>query len=285
MEPLPSAGPATARLLAEVRRRGGVARAMTLRHTGHSPRRIAEAVDAGLLQRVRRVWVALPDADVERVSAARHGVVLSCLTQARRRGLWVLGEECPHVAAGRHSRGARSADAIVHWSAPLVPRHPDDLEDPIENVLALVASCQPRERALVVWESALNAGLVDRAQLAALPLKAPARELLDTATPFSDSGLETLFCVRLRWLRVRIIPQVWLLGHRVDFLIGERLVVQIDGGHHVGAQRTRDIAHHAALLAAGYHVIRLSYEQVIDDWPAVQDVIARAVAAGRHRAS
>ena len=81
------------------------------------------------------------------------------------------------------------------------------------------------------------------------------------------------------------MPQIWILGHRVDFLIGERLVVQIDGGHHVGSQRTSDIAHDAALMAAGYHVIRLSYEQIIDDWPTVQDMIARAVAAGLHLAA
>ena len=34
----------------------------------------------------------------------------------------------------------------------------------------------------------------------------------------------------------------------------------------------------------GYHVIRVGFSQVIDDWPAVQDVIMRAVAQGLHRA-
>jgi very-short-patch-repair endonuclease len=102
---------------------------------------------------------------------------------------------------------------------------------------------------------------------------------------FSDSGLETIFLTRLRWMRIRILFQTWIAGHRVDFLLGERLVVQIDGGHHVGAQRTSDIAHDAALTLLGYHVIRLGYEQIVSDWPAVQDLIMRAVAQGLHRAA
>ena len=60
-------------------------------------------------------------------------------------------------------------------------------------------------------------------------------------------------------------------------------MLQIDGGHHVGQQRTSDIAHDAQLMLLGYHVIRVGYEQVVNDWPAVQDVIMRAVAQGLHR--
>lgn len=272
-------------LLDAVRTRGGVARSTTLQREGFTPYVIARAVAQGQLERVRRVWVALPGADRELVSAARDGVVLSCITQARKMGLWVLRGPEHHVAAAPHARGAVPAGTVVHWADAVVPRHPDALADPVENVLALVAACQPYEEAMTIWESALRQGLVERAALMRLPLSRRARRVLECAVPFADSGLETLFSIRLRWLKVRILPQTWILGHRVDFLIGERLVVQIDGGHHVGAQRTSDIAHDAALLAAGYFVIRLSYAQIIDDWPSVQDMIARAVAAGLHRAA
>ncbi|MGU3645208.1 endonuclease domain-containing protein [Microbacterium sp. C23T] len=79
--------------------------------------------------------------------------------------------------------------------------------------------------------------------------------------------------------------QIWIHGHRADFLIGDRLVVQIDGGHHVGLQRAEDVAHDAALMLLGHHVIRVTYVQVIERWPDVQDLIMRAVAQGLHRAS
>jgi very-short-patch-repair endonuclease len=86
-------------------------------------------------------------------------------------------------------------------------------------------------------------------------------------------------------MRLRILPQAWLLGRPVDFLIGERLVLQIDGGHHVGRQRTSDIEHDAKLMLAGFHVIRVGYDQVVNDWPSVQAMIMGAVARGLHLAA
>ncbi|MEN2740689.1 DUF559 domain-containing protein [Microbacterium sp. X-17] len=268
-----------------VRARGGVARAAELVRSGLSQRAIAAAVSADAVRRVRRVWLVLPDADPYLVAAATHGVVLTCVTQARRLGLWVLADGLPHVAAPAHTGRVHLAYGRVHWSAPLVPRHPHALEDPIENVLAVVATCQPLESALAVWESAMRQGLADRQALERLPLPGRARVVLARAEPYVDSGLETLVRTRLRWLGLRILSQTWIAGHRVDFLVGERLVLQVDGSHHVGSQRTSDIAHDAELMLLGDHVIRVSYQQVIDDWPAVQDRIQRAVAQGLHRAS
>lgn len=117
-----------------------------------------------------------------------------------------------------------------------------------------------------------------------LPLVGAARELAAEVTPWSDSGLETIFAVRLRWMRLPIVPQAWIAGHRVDFLIGDRVVVQLDGGHHVGAQRASDIAHDAELALLGYTVIRVTYGQVMGRWHEVQDRIMRAVAQGLHLA-
>ncbi|WP_309082499.1 endonuclease domain-containing protein [Microbacterium sp.] len=90
---------------------------------------------------------------------------------------------------------------------------------------------------------------------------------------------------RLRWLRVPIRIQTWIAGHRVDALIGDRLVLQIDGATHVGAQRSEDIRHDAELKLMGYHVIRVSYTQVMFEWHVVQDLIMRAIAQGLHRAA
>ena len=265
---------------------GGVARVATLRADGLPRRAIAQAVSVQALIRPRNGWVALPDADPLLVAAARAGVVLSCITQAERLGLWVFSDGAVHVAAPQHRHvGEVKTGTRVHWSRPLVPRHPDALIDPIENVLAAVASCQPHERALAVWESALRHTLVTRESMRRMPLPAVARSLLERCSLHSDSGLETFIPVRLRFLRLPIRQQVWLAGHPVDFLIGDRLVLQIDGGHHVGSQRRSDIAHDAQLTLMGYHVIRIDYVQVMTGWPDVHDVIVRAVAQGLHRAA
>lgn len=264
--------------------RSAVTRTSTLLDEGWTRHRIASAVAIGRLRRVRKGWVATPDADPALVSAAQGGVVLTCVTQAIRLGLWVLHDGVPHVAAPRHSGAVRAGGVHVHWAKPPLPRHPDSLEDPIENVLAIVASCQPHQRALAIWESALNRSIVDLESMRRLELGPAARRLLDEAVPWSDSGLESFVPPRLKWMRLPVRAQIWIAGRPVDFLIGERLVLQIDGGTHVGAQREKDNAHDARIALMGYHVIRVGYGQVVHRWPEVQDLITRAVAQGLHRA-
>jgi very-short-patch-repair endonuclease len=265
---------------------GGIALRAAVMDAGVSGHRIDVAVGAGLLVRPRRGWVARPDADPHLLAAARAGVVLTCITQAKRLGLWVLAEDGPHVGAPPSASRLKLPHprTTVHWARPIQPRVPGTLADGLVNTLMLVADCQPHETALAVWESALHHRLIDKPELARLPLGARARRLLEQADPFADSGLETLFRTRLRWLRHPIRSQIWIHGRRVDFLIGDRLVVQIDGGHHVGAQRADDVAHDAALMLLGYRVIRVTYAQVVERWHEVQDQIMRAVAQGLHRA-
>lgn len=265
---------------------GGVVRTSDVRRAGASDHRLRAEVRAGTLVRPRGGWLALPAADPLLVGAARAGVVLTCVTLAARLGLWVLREGIEHhVAAPAHSGAVAAVGATVHWAKPLVPRPPGVLTDQPENMLALVAVCQPYERALATWESAIRAGVVDLAQLRRLPLSGAAKDIAHDATPYSDSGLETFVIVRLRWLRLAIVPQAWIAGHRVDFLIGERLVLQIDGAHHVGRQRAEDIAHDALLTTLGYHVIRVGYAQVVDRWHTVQALVMHAVAQGLHRSA
>ncbi|QAB19128.1 DUF559 domain-containing protein [Leucobacter muris] len=262
----------------------GVMRTRTLLESGVSKHRVACAVSAGRLLRIRRGWVASPQADPALVFAARSGLMLSCLTQARRLGIWVREADPGHFAVPRPGAEVRPDGARLHYGKPLIPRDPFTLVDRVENVLGIIAHCQPREDAVAAWDSALNRNLVDRAALERLPLDGTARTVLAQTTPFADSGLESYVRLRLRWLRLRIVWQPWLYGHRVDFLIGERLVLQIDGSHHAGRQRTSDISHDAVLRLRGYSVLRVGYEQVMFRWPEVQTLVMEAVAQGLHLA-
>ncbi|WP_309066083.1 endonuclease domain-containing protein [Microbacterium sp.] len=272
--------------VAELRRRGGIARTRTLTQAGVSSYALRQAKAAARIIGVRNGWVVLPDADPELVGAVKRGVVLSCVTVAERTGLWVPERGLRHVAARPNvARISVPPHVVVHWSSPVLPRRPDAAEDDLVNALALVAQCQPFETALVVWESALNKRLVDAQALRRLPLPAAAVAVLEQARPFADSGLETIIVFRLGWLRVPMLPQAWVHGHRVDLLIGERLVIQIDGATHTGLQRTMDIAHDAELKLRGYHVLRFSYEQIMEHWEDVQAIIMAAIAQGLHRAS
>lgn len=259
-------------------------RADQLRLRGHTYYRINQALAKGIVVRPRLGWLALPSAPPELLWAAQHNVVLTCATRAAQLGLWTLQADQPHVSV-RHRKSQRpTIDGVVHWRRALVPRPPHMLADHLENALDCVASCLPHEEALAIWDSALQKPLIDLPSLAAIPFKGRARAVLAECTPFSDSGLESIFRTRLRWLRVRIRPQAWVHGHRVDFLIGERLVIQIDGKHHEKAQRASDRAHDVELMKRGYYVIRLGNAEVVFDWSSVETSILDVIARGLHQA-
>ena len=274
-------------ITAILRAAGGVSRIRALTELGVGDHAIRKAVRAGEATRPRRGWLALPDADAQLLEAVKNGVYLTCVTEAKRRGLWSMTDEL-HVAASPHSGHTRAIDAHVHWRKPLVPRGDGAPVDPIENVLAIVAECRPYEESIAIWESAMRLQLFDRDAMRELPLGPAARRVLADAKPFAGQGTESVLTTRLRWLqaalKLSMRRQVWLCGHPVDLLIGDRLVIQIDGATHVDRQRLIDNEHDLRLMLAGYHVIRIGYRQLFDDWPHVQELITLAVAQGRHLA-
>lgn len=264
-----------------MRQRGDVMRTIDLIEAGVTRHRVAQLLKSRKLMRPIRGWVALPEADPSVVFAARHGVMLSCMTVARRAGLWSTYDDGLHVAVRTSNAHPSISDCVTHWSRPLIPRPPHVLVDCIENALGYVARCQPRAEAHAVWESALRKALVTRESMARLPLNRAARELLDACTSFSDSGLESFVSRRLRGLRLHFTSQAWLYGHHVDFLIERWLVIQLDGGHHEGVQRAKDNKHDALLELHGYAVIRVTYRQVMFEWDEVQHQIMFRLAQGR----
>lgn len=266
----------------ELRRLGGVAQVRALLGTGVTIHALRKAKTAGAVRKIRKGWVALPDADPILVGAARRGVVLTCITLAKRQKLWVRKVDALHVGAPPSSGHVAAPEAVVHWNRPILARMPGSAEDLLINALVIATSCLVREDAIALWETALRKGVVQKPEVLRLPLPAAARRIVTQASLWSDSGLESIVVHRLRWLKLPLVQQAWVLGHWVDLLIGDRLVIQIDGGTHVGAQRTEDIAHDAMLKLHGYHVIRIGYDQIMNHWTEVQAMIMTAVAQGLH---
>jgi very-short-patch-repair endonuclease len=104
--------------------------------------------------------------------------------------------------------------------------------------------------------------------------------LLDQASGLSGSGVETLFVSRIRRLGVRVRQQVQIGPDRVDAVIGDRLVVELDGAkfHDPHADYARD----ARLVIAGRHVLRFDYWQVLYDWHTVEKVVLASIIRGDH---
>lgn len=166
----------------------------------------------------------------------------------------------------------------LHRSAPIVPARGG--VESVPDMLAHVARCLPELEALVVWESALHHRLVSRRQLERIRWRGPVpRRLASIASDQSESVLETLALHRLRALGLPVRQQVLLRGHRVDLLIDDRLVVQVDGFQfHTAGQRRADIEHDALLELDGRRVLRFAYGDVVERWPHVEAMVIATLA-------
>ncbi|WP_181408472.1 endonuclease domain-containing protein [Schumannella sp. 10F1B-5-1] len=132
-------------------------------------------------------------------------------------------------------------------------------------------------------ESALEKKVLRQRELDQLTRHLPdhLRALLSRATPLAGSGTETLFVRRASRLGIRIRQQVWVGPDRVDAVLGDRLVVEIDSREF--HERERDADRDARLIAAGYRILRFTYRQVMHDWASVEAALRSALGRGDHR--
>lgn len=271
-----------------MRRHDGVAHSSQLLAAGFSRRAVALAVQSGRMLRVRRSWLVLRDCDPDRLAAAKVGGRLTCVSAAKALGLWAPAHDEVHVAVAPTAARLAAAGVRVHWSNGPAPFDPRATTDPLINALFQVARCQPRAEALAVWESALNKNLISAEILRRVSWhSADAHTLAELASALSDSGLETHFIVLMHATGIRPRQQVWIDGHRVDALIGDRLIVQLDGFafHSDAASRRRDIEADVRLRLLGYTVLRFDYQQVLFQPEMVQEAVRTAMSQGLHLAA
>ena len=264
--------------------RGGWAHRTDVLEAGFTRYRIQQALRSALVSVAARQWLHLPNVDEDLLAAMRSGARLTCVSAARMIGLWIpRAPERVHLAAHPHA-GRDLSGFVVHRNTGPVGVALRSPIDAIENVLARVATCVPHIEGLAIWESAINRRFVTAEHLEVIDWPSlAARRLAQEADGASDSGLETIVVHRLSRIGIAALQQVPLLGHRVDVLVGRRLVIQLDGyAFHQGEQRRSDIAHDRRLRLAGYTVLRFDYREVMERWPVVERQIVAAVAQRLH---
>lgn len=211
---------------------------------------------------------------------------MTCLTIAGRRGWWNLADGFVHLSVPSTSAATTEAGLRLHWSATPAPVSTRTLVQPPVNALVHIAECQPFERALAVFESAVRVGDADLDRLRLMPIRSRRfSRVIDRVSHLSDSGIESIPRIRLARIGIHMSQQVVVDGHRVDGLIGERLILQFDGHapHQDASQRSRDLAQDRRLALSGHTVLRFSYRQVMHEWTLVEREISDAIAQGRHQ--
>ena len=284
-----------------VRRRGGALPISELARTGYPRRAVLAEVDAGRLVRVRHGWYAIPDAPVDLLRAVRVGGVLTGSSAARLHDLWLLDDPLLHV---------RVPPTAARLRSPLDPSEPLDramhgvclhyrtiepessqgdvpARDGLARSLAEMFRCSGTVPAMVALESALNRNVLPMQSLEVIRGMVPqwARRQLDLASLDADSGLETIARLLLTRLRVRVRAQVHIAGvRRVDLLVGDRLVIELDGrAFHSREDFERDRVQDLELALRGYLVVRLSHRMVTSDWDRTHRAVHELVARGHHR--
>lgn len=254
-----------------------------LRAAGFRTRDIRGAVVSGALQRPRRGWYATPGTPPDLVTACRVGGRLTCLGALRLHGCWVPGVFGVHVRVADGIEVTRIAGSRLHWSTARVG---PGLDSP-EEALSTAADCLSLRELVIVADSLSNRSILSMPSIARALTRTPrGRRALELVDPRAESGIETMLRLALRRLRVRVRSQVVVPGvGRVDFLIGERLVIEADG-YEWHADRDafeRDRARDREFVGRGYLVLRVTYRQAHDDLDAVTVAVLGIVRRRDHR--
>ncbi len=219
-------------------------------------------------------------------TAADHGGALACVSAARHLGFWVL-PDLTEIHVWLPSGGR------VHHSGCLCVVHFDEVAaeafnlPSVPRMLRQILRCQGVESFFACLESALRQHRISAAEIEWLRIhtNAAGREAIAFARRDADSGIESLFRWRLRTLGLPITPQVRISGVGiVDFVIGDRLIVELDGkaNHGDGPLRHKDLVRDAAAASRDYVTLRFDFAQVIYDWGTVEAAVVAQVSAGRH---
>jgi very-short-patch-repair endonuclease len=273
---------------------GGLAATHELLSRGWTGRALTRLVRTGDAIRVRQGWYALPTADPTMLSSWRVGGRMTCVSGARALKLAAPSDPLLHVSIPAHHARLRKPDdhrnrlesdprVVVHWrSATSGSRY---IVSPADCLIDL-ANCQPPEAVLAFADSALRSGLISSSAIARLAqmLASDARELLLHADRRSESFAESVLRARLILAKIPFGIQVGIDGKRVDFLIGQRLVIEVDGRefHSHAESFERDRVRDAELGVLGYRVQRYSYAMVMHRWPLVEAAVRAALARGDH---
>ena len=255
---------------------------------------IDRALESGRLHRVRPGWVATMDAGQSEVVAVLAGGRLTGASALHSYGIWSGVDRRVHVQVPPNSHRVvhrpftplaaftppRFAAASVHtnWvhSAPTPPSMPA-WRVGVTDALLQFAHHEIEEELAAAIESAVHTRLLVRSQLPQLFTRMNRRSasIRWRLTYAAESGMETVFRLRMENEGYAPTQQVWIGRDRVDAVMGGWLVIELDGDewHDPKADRQRT----NRLIRAGYVVLRFGYSDVFERWSETLATIEVAV--------
>jgi very-short-patch-repair endonuclease len=257
-----------------------------------SRRRVAAAVKSGAIERAARgVYVRPGKFAAQRVALAYDGV----LSHASAAEYWELpllaAPDLPHVTVPptRHKRSGPAA--VLHWAEI----DPEDLPVRTTSLLRTVMDCArtlPFGEGLAIADRSLTKGSINRSDLvaAAARMRGPGtpkvRRVAAAANAWAASFLESVLRALLleagiEGFEVQVVVVNGAFQARVD--LGHRqlrIAIEADGYEFHGGRSdfAADCRRYDELVAAGWLVLRFTYEQVLSNPHWVIATIRQAMA-------
>ena len=249
---------------------------------------LAAEIGAGHLTVVARGWYAAPQADRDIVRSLRLGGRLTCLSAARLHGLWTPSDRQLHIAVRSGDLAPTVAGVTTHRLSTAGWPTPEPVL-PLPLVLGHALRDHSTEVGLTLLESAVEKRLISVSDAHDL-IRAQSRRKrsrgLQHFDPRAGSGSETRVRLFFQRLNIPVVAQAQIAGvGRVDLLVGESLVIEVDSSayHRALAQYEEDCRRSLELTALGFYVVRLSYTQVFDTWNTTVQALRNVLKTGRHR--
>lgn len=267
----------------------GCMSAKQLSHYGINRTQLRAAIASGGLTLVRRGWYrhATVEVPAQVLAAVAAGGVLTGASALALHGAWNL--HGPIDVRGSRIDRIKSAPGLRAIALQRDAARPcTSAVDPIRIAFRAALLTLTDEQIIIVGDSIVDRDLLTRADLLAIAqdLSAPKRATVARIHGVCESGTETKVRLWLEGQRIRHRAQAKIYGvGRVDFLVGRRLIIEVDSReHHTEKKnhqgdRTRDLE----FVALGYLVIRVTYADVMYGWDRVASRILRVIRRGEHR--
>lgn len=255
---------------------------------GWRSRDIRVAVAEGRLTRLRPGAFCSPATDAGCATAGAHRGRLACISELRRRGVFVLSHADEHIHVPAEAARLRPSTRPLRLHRDRLVRapHPRSLSVEVFDAVRQSVLCQPPRAALATIDSALHLGLLAHDDLgelfAALPRRY--RRLLPLVDGRAESGPETLMRLILRSLRCSFDVQVQIDGvGRVDFVVDGWLIVECDSEafHSSWEDQKRDRRRDRAAAALGLTTFRPIAEDIMWHADLVRAALVGLLAARR----
>ena len=247
-----------------------LARRRDLREEGVTDRDLARAVTAGTLLHPRRNAYLPMGVPVDTVDAVSIGGLLTCTSELRRAGVFVMERADLDVHLPEHASRVPGISRPVrrHWGRLVRRPHPCATSVEPLDAVACAVRCQSPRAAIASIDSALQRGYVHRDDLRELfgALAGRYTALLPLVDGRAESGPETLVRLILRALGLRYEVQVRITGvGRVDFLVDGWLIIECDSEefHSSWRQQLKDRRRDLALAQRGYVTWRVTAAQIM----------------------